>query len=201
MPAQSIDRRTAMPAPSSAALDAVLRHVDAGLDQSREALFSLLRIPSISAQPAHKPDCLRAAAWWRDTLAGLGFDASVRETPGHPVVVGHHAGPPGYRGPHVLFYGHYDVQPVDPLDLWTSPPFEPQLVDGPHGKRFVARGAVDDKGQTMMFARGTARLAGSRRRHPGTHYGADRGRGGSRQPQPGAVPASPTRRAGLPTSR
>ena len=141
-----------MPAPSSAALDAVLRHVDAGLDQSREALFSLLRIPSISAQPAHKPDCLRTAAWWRDTLAGLGFDASVRETPGHPVVVGHHAGPPGYRGPHVLFYGHYDVQPVDPLDQWTSPPFEPQLVDGPHGKRFVARGAADDKGQTMTFA-------------------------------------------------
>jgi acetylornithine deacetylase/succinyl-diaminopimelate desuccinylase-like protein len=67
------------------------------------------------------------------------------------VVVGHHKAPAGYSGPHVLFYGHYDVQPVDPLDLWKSPPFDPQLVDGPHGKRFVARGAVDDKGQTMMF--------------------------------------------------
>ena len=75
----------------------------------------------------------------------------MRPTDGHPVVVAHHAAPAGYQGPHVLFYGHYDVQPVDPLDLWHSPPFDPQLVDGPHGKRFVARGAVDDKGQTMMF--------------------------------------------------
>ncbi len=140
-----------MPVPPSDTVAAVLRHVDASLDRSRERLFELLRIPSISAQPAPRQDCLRAAAWLREQLAGLGFHAEVRPTEGHPVVLAHHAGPADYRGPHVLFYGHYDVQPVDPLELWTSPPFEPQLVDGPHGKRFVARGAVDDKGQTMMF--------------------------------------------------
>ncbi len=140
-----------MPAPSPQTVSAVLQQADAAFDQSRENLFALLRIPSISAQPDHKPDIQRAAEWWRDQLAGLGFRAEIRPTAGHPVVVGHFDGPAGYTGPHVLFYGHYDVQPVDPVELWHSPPFEPQLVDGPHGKRFVARGAVDDKGQTMMF--------------------------------------------------
>ena len=140
-----------MPKPSSDTVAAVLQRVDAGLDQSRDRLFDLLRIPSISAQPAHKADCLRAAEWSRDQLLGLGFRAELRPTPGHPVVVAHHDGPAGYAGPHVLFYGHYDVQPVDPVELWHSPPFEPTLVDGPRGKRFVARGAVDDKGQWMMF--------------------------------------------------
>jgi acetylornithine deacetylase/succinyl-diaminopimelate desuccinylase-like protein len=140
-----------MPAPSPDTVASVLRHVDASLDASRDRLFDLLRIPSISAQPDHRQDCVRAAEWVRDQIAGLGFRAELRPTAGHPVVVAHHAGPAGYQGPHVLFYGHYDVQPVDPLDLWNSPPFEPQLVDGPHGKRFVARGAVDDKGQAMMF--------------------------------------------------
>jgi acetylornithine deacetylase/succinyl-diaminopimelate desuccinylase-like protein len=140
-----------MSAPPPETVAAVLRHVDASLADSRGRLFDLLRIPSISAQPAHKHDCARAAEWVRDQLAELGFNAAVRPTTGHPVVVAHHAGPVGYDGPHVLFYGHYDVQPVDPLELWTTPPFEPQLVDGPHGKRFVARGAVDDKGQAMMF--------------------------------------------------
>ena len=140
-----------MPAPSPDTIATVLRHVDASLEASRGRLFDLLRIPSISAQPAHTQDCVRAAEWVRAQLTGLGFRAELRPTGGHPVVVAHHAGPAGYQGPHVLFYGHYDVQPVDPLELWTSPPFEPQLVDGPHGKRFVARGAVDDKGQAMMF--------------------------------------------------
>ncbi|HXT78958.1 MAG TPA: dipeptidase [Acetobacteraceae bacterium] len=140
-----------MAAPSLETVAAVLRHADAALEQSRENLFALLRIPSISAQPAHKEDCARAAEWCRSQLASLGFRATVHPTPGHPVVVAHHDGPADYTGPHILFYGHYDVQPVDPLELWHSPPFEPQLVDGPRGKRFVARGAVDDKGQVMMF--------------------------------------------------
>ena len=140
-----------MPAPASTTLVSVLNHVDAQLAASRDRLFDLLRIKSISAQPAHAADCARAAAWWRDRLAELGFEASVRPTAGHPVVVGHFAGPVDYTGPNILFYGHYDVQPVDPLSLWHSDPFDPQLVDGPHGKRYVARGAVDDKGQTLMF--------------------------------------------------
>jgi acetylornithine deacetylase/succinyl-diaminopimelate desuccinylase-like protein len=137
--------------PSADNVAAVLRHADASLDASRERLFDLLRIPSISTQPDHRQDCRRAADWLRGQFAELGFTAEVRPTSGHPVVVAHHPAPPGYQGPHILFYGHYDVQPVDPLELWHSPPFDPQLVDGPHGKRFVARGAVDDKGQTMMF--------------------------------------------------
>ncbi len=140
-----------MPMPTPAILVAVLNHADANLAASRDNLFALLRIPSISAQPAHAADCLQAAEWWNDQLAGLGFDAAIRLTAGHPVVVGHHPGPTDYQGPHVLFYGHYDVQPVDPVALWHTPPFEPQLTDGPRGKRYVARGAVDDKGQTLMF--------------------------------------------------
>ncbi|HEX4369379.1 MAG TPA: dipeptidase [Rhodopila sp.] len=140
-----------MPAPSQSTLNAVLDHADANLVASRANLFDLLRIKSISAQPAHAADCVKAAEWWCEQLAGLGFEAAVRPTAGHPVVVGHLAGPADYAGPHVLFYGHYDVQPVDPLSLWHSDPFDPQLVDGPRGKRYVARGAVDDKGQTLMF--------------------------------------------------
>lgn len=142
---------TLMPAPTPLTVAAVLDHADANLAASRESLFELLRIPSISAQPAHAADCVRAAEWWRDQLAGLGFAVSVRPTPGHPVVVGHFRGPLDYAGPHILFYGHYDVQPVDPVSLWDSPPFDPQLVQGPRGPRYVARGAVDDKGQTLMF--------------------------------------------------
>jgi acetylornithine deacetylase/succinyl-diaminopimelate desuccinylase-like protein len=129
---------------------ALLDHIDRGLDAARERLFAWLRIPSISAQPEHAGDCRRAAGWLRDELAALGFTASVRETAGHPVVLADHLRPGG-DAPHLLFYGHYDVQPTDPLALWTSPPFEPALVDGPHGKRVVARGAVDDKGQTMLW--------------------------------------------------
>ena len=109
---------------------------------------------------------------------------SVRPTAGHPVVVGHLDGPADYKGPHILFYGHYDVQPADPLALWNSPPFEPQLVDGPRGKRFVARGAVDDKGQTMMFLEALRAWHKRRRRHPRAHHRADRGRGRGRLGQP-----------------
>ena len=130
--------------------DALLSHVDARHDAAVGRLVEWLRIPSVSAQPAHAGDCVRAAEWVRDQLAGLGFEAGLRQTPKHPVVVAHHPGP-GNGAPHLLYYGHYDVQPADPLELWTSPPFDPVVVDGPHGKRVVARGAVDDKGQTLMW--------------------------------------------------
>ena len=140
-----------MPKPLSDTIATVLRRVDASLEDSRGRLFDLLRIPSISAQPAHRRRLrarrrMGARAAFRPWLQRRGATDQ-----GHPVVVAHHPGPADYKGPHVLFYGHYDVQPVDPLELWHSPPFEPQLVDGPHGKRYVARGAVDDKGQAMMF--------------------------------------------------
>ncbi len=130
-------------------LSAVLAHLDAQRDAATARLVDWLRIPSISAQPAHAADCRRAGDWVRDQLAGIGFTASLRETAGHPVVVGHHPGTG--KGPHLLFYGHYDVQPADPLELWTSPPFDPVVTQGKHGPRLVARGAVDDKGQTMMW--------------------------------------------------
>jgi len=133
-----------------AAIDAVLNTIDTTLDASRERLFDLLRIPSVSTDPAYAAQCLRAANWLKDQLSGLGYEAQVRETPGHPIVVGH-AKAKRKDAPHVLFYGHYDVQPPDPLDLWETEPFAPRLADGHDGKDIVARGASDDKGQLMTF--------------------------------------------------
>ncbi|TLU71582.1 dipeptidase [Lichenicoccus roseus] len=126
-------------------LEHTLAHIDAGQEASLGRLFELLRIPSISTQPKHAGDCRRAAEWLSGLLDGMGFDASVRDTPGHPIVVAHDRSDAG--GPHVLFYGHYDVQPVDPLSLWNTAPFEPVVRDG----AIVARGASDDKGQVMTF--------------------------------------------------
>ncbi len=129
---------------------AILNHVDANLDASLDRLFDLLRIPSISTDPAYKAECRKAGQWLVDDLNGMGFQASLRDTPGHPMVVAHYAGPEGR--PHVLFYGHYDVQPADPLEKWNTPPFEPQRVTGNDGvERIYARGANDDKGQLMTF--------------------------------------------------
>jgi acetylornithine deacetylase/succinyl-diaminopimelate desuccinylase-like protein len=130
-------------------VDAVLAFADAELERSLARLFELIRIPSISTDPAYAADCRRAAEWLTTELIGLGFEASVRPTEGHPMVVGHG---PKAEGPHVLFYGHYDVQPVDPLELWETPPFEPVLKPAPDGDtHIVARGASDDKGQLMTF--------------------------------------------------
>lgn len=140
-----------MSAGDNATIEAVLGTVDAGLDAARERLFDLLRIPSISTQPDHAADIARAAEWLTGQLAALGFAVAVKPTAGHPVVLAHHPGPAGTQAPRILFYGHYDVQPADPLELWDGPPFEPRLVEGPRGARIVGRGAVDDKGQVMMF--------------------------------------------------
>ena len=136
--------------------DAALAHLDAHLDAAMSRWMEWLRIPSVSAQPAHAADCRRAAEHARSDLASMGFAAEVRETAGHPVVLASHPGPAtgtgtGKPGPRLLYYGHYDVQPADPLELWTSPPFEPVVVEGKNGKRVVARGAVDDKGQVSMW--------------------------------------------------
>lgn len=135
----------------STAIDAVLQHVDAELDNAQGRLFDLLRIPCISTDPAYKADMQRAAEWLAGQTRELGFSVEIMPTPGHPVVLAHYPGPAGSKAPRILFYGHYDVQPADPEELWHSPAFDPQLIDGPRGKRIVARGAVDDKGQLMMF--------------------------------------------------
>ena len=113
-------------------------------------LMEFLRIPSVSAQPAHAADCRRAAEWFCAQLDQIGFSVRIVETAGHPVVLAQHPGPGG-SAPHLLYYGHYDVQPAEPLELWTSPAFEPVIVEGRHGPRVVARGAVDDKGQVTMW--------------------------------------------------
>ncbi len=128
-------------------VDQVLKHVDEDLTNSVARLLDLLRIPSISTDPAYKDDCDRAADWLVEDLQSLGMDASKRDTPGHPMVVAHAEG----DGTHVMFYGHYDVQPVDPLKLWNSPPFEPALEETDKGPVIRGRGSSDDKGQLMTF--------------------------------------------------
>ena len=133
-----------------ARIEAVLNSIDANLEASRERLFDLLRIPSVSTDPAFTQHCARAADWLAEQLKGLGYSADVRPTPGHPIVVGH-AQAKRKDAPHVLFYGHYDVQPPDPLELWESDPFAPRLTAGKDGQEIVARGASDDKGQLMTF--------------------------------------------------
>jgi acetylornithine deacetylase/succinyl-diaminopimelate desuccinylase-like protein len=129
-------------------LDAVRARIDADQPQALERLFALLRIESVSTDPAYAAGCRAAADWLVADLASIGFDAARHDTPGHPMVVAHGG---GGDGPHLLFYGHYDVQPVDPLSLWHRPPFDPVLRDTRHGPVISARGACDDKGQLMTF--------------------------------------------------
>ncbi len=128
-------------------LDAVLAKIDEDMPAAMDRLFELLRIPSISTDPAFKADCDRAADWLVADLASLGVEARKYPTPGHPMVVGH----VGDSGPHLMFYGHYDVQPVDPLELWDRDPFDPELQSTAKGQVIRGRGSSDDKGQLMTF--------------------------------------------------
>src|SRR5947207_4649781 len=117
-------------------------HLEATRDARYASYLEFLRIPSISALPDHAVDCRVAATWLADRLTEVGLEhTEVCETGGHPVAYADWLHAPG--APTVLVYGHYDVQPVDPLELWTTPPFEP-VIDG---DRLRGRGAADDKGQ------------------------------------------------------
>lgn len=131
-------------------LNDVLDRIDTDLDAATQRLLELLRIQSISTDPAYKAECDKAADWLVSDLNSIGIKAEKRPTPGHPMVVGH-IGEDNTDAPHVLFYGHYDVQPVDPLNLWKTAPFEPQLEETENGTVIRGRGASDDKGQLMTF--------------------------------------------------
>ena len=107
-------------------------------------LFEFLRIPSVSAKSDHNADTKRCAEWLSAQMTKIGLKTTIHQTPGHPIVVGEWRGAPGAKT--VLIYGHYDVQPAEPLELWDSPPFEPSIRDG----KLFARGSVDDKGQLYL---------------------------------------------------
>jgi acetylornithine deacetylase/succinyl-diaminopimelate desuccinylase-like protein len=138
--------------------DAALESHLAGTHDARyESYLSFLRIPSISALPEHAPDCRAAAQWLADALTSAGLEhAQLFETGVHPVVYADWLHAPG--APTALVYGHYDVQPVDPLDLWTSPPFEPVI----EGDRLLGRGAADDKGQIHAHVMSAAAVLATR---------------------------------------
>ncbi len=148
-----------MPSPSD--LNAVLAHIDADIDGSLERLFALVRIKSISADPAFAGDCKAAAEHLAKDIASLGFATDVRQTGGHPAIVGKSNGSGPATGPRVLFYGHYDVQPVDPLNLWEHPPFEPAVENParrPQGDRRARR--AGRQGPAHDLRRGLPRLEG-----------------------------------------
>jgi acetylornithine deacetylase/succinyl-diaminopimelate desuccinylase-like protein len=130
-------------------LDRVLQRIDSDLDAAVQRLFAVLRIRSISTDPAFAGECAANAEWHAADLRGIGFQAEARTTPGHPIVVAHDRSAPG---PSALFYGHYDVQPADPLELWDRDPFDPAIETLADGTKVIrGRGSADDKGQLMAF--------------------------------------------------
>jgi acetylornithine deacetylase/succinyl-diaminopimelate desuccinylase-like protein len=141
--------------------EALEAYLDAHAAERLESYKELVRIPSISALPEHRADCRRAADWIVADLQRIGMEhAEAAETGGHPIVYADWLHAPG--APTVLVYCHYDVQPVDPLDLWTSPPFEPVVV----GDRIFGRGVADDKGQLHLHLRAIEALLAVRGRLP-----------------------------------
>lgn len=145
--------------PSTDLTQAALAALETNEPAAIGRLIDWLRIPSISTDPAYKSEVARAADFAADHLRQSGFTVRVLPTgapagTGHPIVLATTPGAADYTGPHVLFYGHYDVQPVDPVELWHADPFEPQRLPaepGGPGERLVARGSCDDKGQVAMF--------------------------------------------------
>lgn len=131
----------------------ILAAADKDFKASLDRLFALVRIPSISTDPAYAGDCEAAANAVVADLKSMGFEAEARRTPGRPMVVAHYTPKGAAKAtPHVLFYGHYDVQPADPLELWKTKPFEPVIQKGSDGvERIYGRGTGDDKGQFMTF--------------------------------------------------
>lgn len=129
------------------ALDRVLDRIDSENANALDRLLNLLRIKSVSTDPVHRKDCRAAAEWLAEDLRSIGFETDVRPTAGHPMVVAH--GPS--NGPRHLFYGHYDVQPVDPIELWDRDPFDPVIEGQGRSSVIRGRGASDDKGQLMTF--------------------------------------------------
>jgi len=126
-------------------MDNVIDYINVNRERYLEELKALLAIPSISALPQHAADVRRCAEWCADEMRRIGLqNVKSIDTPGNPVVYGDWLNAPGK--PTILFYGHYDVQPVDPLNLWESPPFEATIRDG----EIYARGSADDKGQVFM---------------------------------------------------
>jgi len=129
-------------------MEKVTEYINKNKERFLEELFGLIRIPSISSLADHKPDMLRTAEYWKQTILKGGADkAEIIPTPGNPVVYGEKIIDPSK--PTILIYGHYDVMPVDPVELWQSKPFEPEVRDG----KIFARGADDDKGQSFMHAK------------------------------------------------
>ena len=145
-------------------LDNALAYADAHMDKSLNRLKELIRIKSISTDPAYKAECQHAADWLVADLSSEGFSASARPTPGHPVVVAH---APKVVGPKAVFYAHYDVQPVDPLNLWETDPFELTEIRQPNGDvHLVGRGTSDDKGQLLTFVEACRALRATTGRLP-----------------------------------
>ncbi len=134
----------------------VLDRIDRDKESYLEELKDYLRIPSVSTDPEYREDVLRCADWLTEQMRAAGLQAERIETEGYPLVYGEWMGAPGK--PTVLFYGHYDVQPVDPIELWRNPPFEPTQ----EGDHLVCRGATDDKGQSYAHLKAVAAMLAER---------------------------------------